>query len=75
MQIKVTASSDEEEFLEVKMSIFEGQVLKAMIGKYRNDIDLLAQWKSELDDAGVENPNFTTAALTMEPILFFSDPE
>lgn len=74
MQIDVTGSG-EEELLNLKLTPAEGQILLTMIGAYRDDITLLKQWKEELEDAGVERGNYFVAAISPQPILFFSDEE
>jgi hypothetical protein len=82
MQIEVVRSTDEEleatgygELLSLRVTIEEAQILRAMVGSFKDDISILEHWREELEYAGVERVDLKVSALAHEPVLFFTTSE
>ena len=83
MRIEVVDSTEEEkndtgghdQLLSLRVSVEEAQILRAMIGSFRKDINLLRSWDEELEYAGVERVALKVIAATESPVLSFQVPE
>lgn len=79
MEIRVEEATGKEwleeghkQMLNVRMSVEEGEILRAILRNFQFDIALLRGWDEELDDAGIQRPdNIRLAAKTDGPVLFF----
>jgi len=82
MKIEVVESTDEERehtgedlTLSLRVSMEEAQILRAMLGRFRKDINLMRSWDEELEYAGVERVALQVVAATDCPVLSFQVPE
>lgn len=66
----------EDKVYSLRVGVAEAQILRAMIGRFRNDIPLLGQWDEELEGNGIERAaDLKVAAFTEDPVLYFVTPE
>lgn len=65
------AEWDSDKVYTLRISAEEAQVLRAILGSFRSDIELTKSWDDELELAGVERVNLKVVAFTETPFLFF----